>query len=337
MEARFEPVNLTAFTIDLASHFRSAIEHAQLQFIVNCEELKEPVYIDKDMWEKIVINLLSNAFKYTLKGSITLALKAAGENVELSVSDTGCGIPNHELSKIFERFYRVKGIQGRTHEGTGIGLALVQELVKLQSGSIRVESQLEVGTRFIVTLPFGNKHHVTNSINSKKEYSQVYTKAFVEEALGLTFTPSENELNVHLEEQENVELERIIIAEDNADMRKYLFNLLSEHYNVSTFENGKEALEASINHPPNLILSDVMMPVMDGLELIKQVRSIKPIHETPIILLSARANQESLIGGIDTGADDYLIKPFSAKELLARINHHILMQKIRQESNQQKK
>lgn len=340
VEANFEAVDLTHFTIDLASHFISAFEQAQIQFNINCEEINKPVYIDREMWEKIVLNLLSNAFKYTINGSITLSLKQVRDHIELTISDTGCGIANEELPKIFDRFYRVKGNAGRTHEGTGIGLSLVQQLVSLLGGTIQVQSTVEQGTTFTVEIPFNNDHLPNETQKNKVTPPLNHSKAFVQETLGLIHTDLPKQIQLPVMKESIIEpakLERIMLAEDNADMRNYLFQLLSPFYQVSLFSNGKEALEAIINNPPNLILSDIMMPIMDGLELVKQVRAIQSFHDVPIILLSARAGEESLIGGIDTGADDYLVKPFSAKELLARIKQHILMQKLRQETVRQKK
>lgn len=150
----YEPTDLAVLTADLASNFRAAIEKAGMQLLVDCAPLTEPVYIDHEMWEKIVLNLLSNAFKYTLKGQITVTLRQKKSAVELAVKDTGVGIPAEELPRMFERFHRVKGTEGRTYEGTGIGLSLVQELVKLHGGTIDVKSTLGKGSTFTVAIPF---------------------------------------------------------------------------------------------------------------------------------------------------------------------------------------
>ncbi len=158
VDARYEPVDLAAFTEDLASVFRSAMEKAGLRFVVDCQPLPEPVYLDREMWEKVVLNLLSNALKFTLQGQVAVSLRSQGSSAELTVSDTGLGIPEAELPRIFERFHRVEGTQGRTHEGTGIGLALVDELVRLHGGTVRAESVSGTGTKFIVSVPYGSRH-----------------------------------------------------------------------------------------------------------------------------------------------------------------------------------
>jgi signal transduction histidine kinase len=158
IEAVYEAVDLQALTLELASMFRSAIEKAGLKLIVEGSPLEAEVYVDREMWEKIVFNLLSNAFKFTFEGEITVRLKKSGENVELEVSDTGTGIPEGELSHLFERFHRVKGARGRSYEGSGIGLALVQELVKLHGGAVRVKSEVGKGSTFTVSIPTGSAH-----------------------------------------------------------------------------------------------------------------------------------------------------------------------------------
>lgn len=158
VQASYEPTDLATYTAELASVFRSLIERAGMSLIIDCSTLSKPVYIDRDMWEKIVLNLISNAFKFTFTGSITVRLQPVGDLVELSVVDTGVGIPEVELPKLFERFHRVEGSRSRTYEGSGIGLALVQELVKLHGGTIRVTSQVDQGTTFKIAIPFGSAH-----------------------------------------------------------------------------------------------------------------------------------------------------------------------------------
>jgi signal transduction histidine kinase len=158
IQAAYEPTNLGLFTAELASGFRSTIERAGMRFTVDCPELEEPIYVDRDMWEKIVLNLLSNAFKFTFEGTITVSLRPAGNTVQLMVQDTGVGIPSVELPNLFKRFHRVKGTQGRSYEGSGIGLALVQDLVRLHQGVAQVESTLGRGSTFIVSIPKGSSH-----------------------------------------------------------------------------------------------------------------------------------------------------------------------------------
>jgi signal transduction histidine kinase len=185
VKAVYEPTSLGAYTAELASVFRSAIEKAGLHLIVECESFPDPVYVDREMWEKIVLNLLSNAFKFTFEGEISVSLGRVGEMVELAVGDTGTGIPANEIPFLFERFHRVKGARGRSLEGSGIGLALVQELVKLHGGAVRVESDVDRGSTFTVTIPLGAAHLPADRIESTRPLSSTALRGevYVEEAL----------------------------------------------------------------------------------------------------------------------------------------------------------
>jgi len=330
-QARYQPTDLSRFTSELASVFRSATEKARLGLFVECADLGEQVYVDRDMWEKIVLNLLSNAFKFTFRGEIAVTVQRAGDFAELRVRDTGVGIPAEAIPRLFERFHRVPNTRSRTHEGTGIGLALVQEFVKLHGGSIRVESKVGEGSTFIVSMPFGKNHLASGQINEAGSLDSptLGAKPFVEEALRwLPDDPQENGEAAMDEEFLSVpgsrisELgwrPRILIADDNADMRHYLARLLSEQYEVDTAPDGQSALQLARDRSPNLILSDVMMPQLDGFQLLAAVRGDDRTRRIPVVLLSARAGEESRIEGLQAGADDYLVKPFSARELLARV------------------
>ncbi len=350
IEAVYQATDLAALTTDLASIFRSAIERAGLSLRVECPPLPEPAYVDRDMWEKIVLNLLSNAFKFTLQGEISVELRAAGQQIELSVRDTGTGIPAEELPRLFERFHRVQNAQARTNEGSGIGLALVQELVKLHGGSIRVESVPGAGTVFTVSIPLGNAHLPADRIQAPR--TQVSTALGAEPYIGeaLRWLPAEDfpvasaDLSAGVEFQSAssritprdaagaLPASRILLADDNADMREYVQRLLGEHYEVVTVADGQAALENARERAPDLILTDVMMPRLDGFGLLQAIRNDPALKNTPVILLSARAGEESRIEGLESGANDYLVKPFSARELLARVASHLTMARIRREA-----
>ena len=332
VQASYEPTDLAAFTRDLASTFRSAIERAGLRFEVECEELDEPVYIDREMWEKIVLNLLSNAFKFTLEGAIAVRLRRHDTYAVLEVADTGVGVDVQELPRLFERFYRVEGTQARTHEGSGIGLALVQELVKFHGATIDVTSTPGRGTTFFVRLPFGTSHLSAERINAPRTFTStvIGAQAFVQEALRwLPDTSTATSSNFPaLAEAANPVLDqrfaatfgaRIILADDNADMRAYVRELLAPIYAVEAVADGEQVLAAARRQRPDLIISDVMMPRLDGFGLLAAIRRDESLRSVPIVLLSARAGEEARIEGLDAGADDYLTKPFSARELVARV------------------
>ncbi|HKO49240.1 MAG TPA: ATP-binding protein [Polyangiaceae bacterium] len=327
--ASYQPTDLRALTVDLASTFRSAIERAGLIYEVECEALPESIYIDHDMWEKIVLNLLSNALKFTFTGSIAVNLSWRDGHVLLTVRDTGVGVAASELPRLFERFHRIEGSRARTHEGSGIGLALVHELVRLHGGSIEVESELDRGTTFSIALPAGKAHLPEDSIGEtgRPTPTSAYA-AYVEEAL--RWVPSSSSGAPSSRKSEAQLGARILVADDNADMREYIVRLLGQHWTVEAVSDGLEALQAARRAPPDLIISDVMMPHLDGFGLIRELRLDPKTASTPTILLSARAGEEATAEGLRAGADDYLVKPFSASALLIRVESQLSAARLRQ-------
>ena len=340
--ANFQPVDLAALTRDLASNFRSACDQAGLRLVIDCPPLAREAYIDRDMWEKIVLNLLSNAFKFTFEGEIRVGLRRDGQEALLTVSDTGTGVAKSEIPRLFERFHRIEGARGRSHEGSGIGLALVQELVKMHGGHIAVESEEGKGTAFTISIPLGSDHRApVPSGGAPAASTTARATAFVEEALRWlpTLTDREEfasdtdlaEITTGLSE---VRRAKILLADDNADMRAYVARLLSVRHDVEAVADGQAALEAALERRPDLILTDIMMPRLDGFGLIKAIRDNESLRDLPIIVLSARAGEEASIEGLTAGADDYLIKPFSARELMARVAAALTLARLRGETNE---
>lgn len=329
LEGRFRPVDICAFTRELASSFRSAIERAGMQLHTPCDNNIGEVYVDVDMWEMIILNLVSNAFKYSNEGRIEVAVRQSGKEVHVTVTDTGVGIPEDQLEKIFSRFHRISNALGRSQEGTGIGLAMVKELVKLHKGSITVSSRLGEGSAFTISLPLGKEHLPADRIISAPPAAIAvrHSGAFVSEAM--KWTPDKEQTIYPIIMPTAGLKHKVLLADDNADMRDYVARLLSENYQVITAVNGEDALEKMVLYKPDLLLSDVMMPKLDGFNLLKKIRSHSDIKNIPVILLSARAGEEAKLEGLDTGADDYLVKPFSAKELLARVDGSIKLAKNR--------
>jgi PAS domain S-box-containing protein len=340
IEALYEPTDLAVTTAELASVFRSAVEKAGLRLIVDCPPLPEEVYVDREMWEKILLNLLSNAFKFTFEGEIKVSLCWRHDHVELAVSDTGAGIPVPELSHIFERFHRIRGTRSRTHEGTGIGLSLVQELVKMHGGEVQVRSAEGQGSTFTVTIPTGHGHLPKERLTGTRSLGSTRLNAtpFVEEAL--RWVPADTSSSISHPGQLGVTVSsmssaaqpqsaRILFADDNADMRDYVRRLLGEQYEVETVGDGLAALESILANPPDLVLTDVMMPRLDGFGLLRGLRADERSRTLPLIMLSARAGEEACVEGLIAGVDDYLIKPFSARELRARIGMHLEMARLR--------
>jgi len=340
VQASYQPTDLAQLTRDLVSTFGSALELAGLQLTQRLAPLKKPVYVDRDMWERVVLNLLSNAFKYTLRGEINVALSQSETQAVLTVRDTGIGIPAEAIPRLFDRFYRVEGAQGRTHEGTGIGLALVYELIKLHSGSVSVQSEIGRGTTFTIRLPLGADHLPGERVVTEQPLHAPASaaRAYVQEALrwlpdsklraGDEFELAEAPVSPN----RDVLPARVLVADDNADMRSYVRELLEPEYAVDVVPDGAAALAAALRSPPDLIVSDVMMPRVDGFELVRRLRAEPQLREVPVILLSARAGEESVIEGLQAMADDYLVKPFSARELLARVAAQLQLARLRREA-----
>jgi signal transduction histidine kinase/ActR/RegA family two-component response regulator len=328
MEGRFHKVDIIAFTRDLASTFRSAVEKAGMQLEFHGERLQDEIYVDPDMWEKIVLNLISNAFKYSNDGAIIVKIEKNNGYVHFSVTDTGVGIPKDQLDKIFDRFYRVENIQGRSQEGTGIGLSMVKELVKMHNGTINVTSIVGKGSTFIITMPPGKDHLPPDKIVDATYIATASQQsvAYVQEAM--KWIPQEETIlddatAIIKERVEDNGKHTVLLADDNTDMRVYVQRLLSEQFNVIPAIDGEDAYAKMLRHKPDLLLTDVMMPKLDGVGLLKKVRSHPETKNIPVIFLSALAGEEAKVEGLDAGADDYLIKPFYAKELLARVDANI--------------
>ncbi len=345
MTASFEPVDLATFTTELVSNFRSATDRAGLRLLIGAAPLPEPVYVDRDMWEKIVLNLVSNAFKFTFEGEIEVSIGLADDrrHAELRVRDTGTGIPASELPHLFERFRRVEGARGRSYEGSGIGLALVEELVKLHGGEIAAESEFGRGSVFSVRIPLGSTHLPAGQLGTSR--TQVTTnmraQAYIDEALGwlngdvpLEPPHPSSPDDLGLRTSAAPVRDRVVLADDNPDMRDYVQRLLGEDYEVEAVADGNAALTAIRGRRPDLVLTDVMMPQLDGFGLLKALRSDPQLRDIPVVMLSARAGEEAKLEGLDAGASDYLSKPFSARELLARVRANIDLARMRREAEQ---
>ncbi|NOK17680.1 ATP-binding response regulator [Corallococcus carmarthensis] len=338
LHATAVPTDLAMLTRGLASGFRSTLERAGLSLDVDCPPLPHPVKVDPDQWEKIVLNLISNAFKFTHQGGIRVSLRWQGSQVALLVADTGTGIPPEELPRIFDRFHRVQGSRGRSYEGSGIGLALVRELVRLHGGDVTVESVPGQGSTFTVTLPTEESAGLPSPVEATSTPARVpmstTAAAFLEEAsgwLGAEGAPDTLAANTGPLPATRFAGGHILFVDDNADMRAYVHSLLADRFEVTLAANGLEALEACRDRVPDLVLSDVMMPELDGFMLLRRLRETPSTAHVPVILLSARAGEEATVEGLRMGATDYLVKPFSARELLARVEGNLAAAQARQE------
>jgi signal transduction histidine kinase len=342
VQTSYEPTDLAQFTSELAGSFSSAMHSAGLTYELQCDALSQPVFIDRDMWEKIVLNLISNAFKFTFAGKVRVSVQETDGGAVLEVSDTGVGVPAEELPRLFERFHRIANSRSRTHEGSGIGLSLVQELVRLHGGTIEVSSQFGLGTTFRIRVPFGSAHLPPQQVHAARTLGStaIHSGAYVEEAL--RWLPQDAAADRPAPTREAEPRVRatagasILLADDNADMREYVRRLLAPYYEVTTVNDGAAALAQVRRSSPNLIISDVMMPNVDGFGLVKALRAQPRFASIPVILLSARAGEEATVEGLNAGADDYLVKPFSARELLARVGAALSLDRARRETERQK-
>lgn len=346
-EATFVPTDLAAATSELAGMFASAVENAGLELRVRCDPLPEGAWVDREMWGRVVLNLLSNALKFTREGHIEVELGVAGDCFELRVADTGIGIAEDQIPKLFERFHRVQDPRARTAEGTGIGLALVRDLLQLHGGEIEVDSRLDRGTEFRVRVPRGRSHLPADRIGEPDEESldlPAIAQPYVQEA-GL-WAPAAGERSGDVERKPDAaptttEVEsrraRILVVDDNADMRAYLVRLLEPEWDVATAAHGLDALDRMRERLPDLVLADVMMPGIDGLDLVRAIRTTEEMRLVPVVLLTARTGQESLVAGLGVGADDYLVKPFSADELRARLRVHLERGDLRRRLHEEKR
>ncbi|KRD23466.1 SpoIIE family protein phosphatase [Streptomyces sp. Root264] len=357
MHPAFEPVDLAGATAELAGVFRSAFEAAGLTLEVDCPPLPKPVSLDREMWEKIILNLLSNALKFTFTGGARVQAAAVGDQARLTLTDTGTGIPADELPRLFERFHRVRGARSRSHEGSGLGLVLVRDLVEAHGGTVSVDSRPGQGTTVTVDLPFAAAHRPgpappAAGAGSPREGGggrPGRAAAYVDEALGwlaadpvpATATPAASTPHAPAthdapdgpgpHETDRLHPARLLVVDDNADMRAYLTQLLQPDYDVLLAADGQAALDLALAQPVELVLSDVMMPGMDGFELVRALRADPRTARLPIVLLTARAGEEEAVQGRQAGADDYLAKPFSARQLLARVRTGLELSQLREQ------
>jgi signal transduction histidine kinase/DNA-binding response OmpR family regulator len=343
-QATFAPVDLGSFTADLAGVFRSAIEQAGLALEVRCPVGLAPVHVDRAMWEKIVMNLLSNAFKFTFEGTIGVELVDRDDSVQMTVRDTGIGLAADDIERIFDRFHRVESARGRTHEGSGIGLAMVQELVRLHGGRIEVESRPGEGTSFTVTLPRGHAHLPADRLApaGTSPATVAEGEAFVQEALSwLPGAEVADAGEAMVAPRAGMAPDgtrfRVLVADDNADMRDYVAGLLRSRWDVVAVSDGHAALAALRAGRVDLLVADVMMPGLDGFGLLREVRADPVTRGISVILLSARAGEESRVEGLEAGADDYVIKPFSARELVARVEAHLQLKALREQAEAERR
>ncbi|QIG44971.1 SpoIIE family protein phosphatase [Nocardioides anomalus] len=326
----YAPVDLAAHTRELVGMFESAAARLDLALVVDCPPLPEPVHVDLDAWSKVVLNLLSNALKFTLHGEVRIALRAEDGYAVLRVSDTGAGIPAAEQPRLFERFQRASSARSRTHEGSGIGLALVAELVQSHGGDVGVTSAPGEGSTFTVRLPFGSAHLDPARLAAEADRGPTaqVVAGFLDEAQALG-VPAASTAPALVGGRP-----RVLVVDDNPDVRDYVSELLAEQYDVTTAVDGEDGLDRARADVPDLVLTDVMMPRLDGFGLLQALRDDEVTQDVPVVMLSARAGEDGTLEGLEAGADDYLAKPFTARELMARVRSNLELDRARRAREQ---
>jgi len=332
------PQNIIQFLKAVVLSFTSYAERKKIDLAFNSAEEIILVYLDKDKLEKIITNILSNAFKFTPDGGrIGVDVYTEEKYVKISISDTGVGISKEKIPNIFDRFYQVDGSHTREQEGTGIGLALTKELVELHKGKIEVESEEGRGTTFTISIPMGQEHLKPDEIcDEETDKSKVPVEGFSlkdEYERDLVSTGHSGDIkrtgeyvsDFELSGKDSVPL--LLIVEDNSDVRYYIKDNLKKFYRILEAADGEEGWQKSIEQIPDLIISDVMMPKMDGFKLCEKLKTDEKTSHIPVILLTAKAAKRDKIEGYETGADDYIMKPFEPDELRARIRNLIEQRK----------
>ena len=314
-------IDLVEFLRETAAAYESMAANKNIKYSFDSDVARLPILADEEKLEKVFHNLLSNAFKFTKEGGeISIRLTVAeNKQAVISVRDTGIGIPADQLLKVFDRFYQVDSSQTREYEGSGLGMALAKEFVELHHGKISVESKEGQGSTFTVKLPLGKDELIEQAF--KLRNSKTNKLSSLEE-----FISSEGETEISSDEEPAAIAEHtttILIVEDNADMRKYIRKTLSVYYQIIEAKNGKEGFQKATELLPDLIISDVMMPEMDGYKLCTLIKTNELTSHIPVILLTAKADRESKLIGLETHADDYLSKPFDMDELKLIVRNRI--------------
>ncbi|MEJ2614076.1 MAG: ATP-binding protein, partial [Ignavibacteriaceae bacterium] len=320
MKLRVVKQNIIPFIKEIMSAFKPFAESKNISFRFNPSVEEIFIYIDRDKVERIINNLLSNAFKFTSAGGkIDLSVNKDEKFVNISICDSGIGIPKEKMSKIYDRFYQVENSHKRKQEGTGIGLALSKELIELHKGKIQVESEEGKGTIFTISIPIEKNHYTTEEICKSYKGERIDSE-LISESMLLEKTGNEKiDVDMFIETGKPV----LLLIEDNSDVRCYIRDNLKKDYITLEAINGEDGFKKSIEQIPDLIISDIMMPKMDGIELCRKLKTDERTSHIPLILLTAKAASKDKITGYETGADDYIMKPFDIKELQVRIRNLI--------------
>jgi signal transduction histidine kinase len=325
--ATFEPTKLGALTRRIAEVWRPAIARTGLALELEVAASDDHVHVDPVLWETIVDSLLSNALDHTLSGTIRVAFHVADGAARLTVEDTGIGIAPEHLPHVFARFYRAPDPRARKSEGAGLGLAVVRELVALHGGTIEAASEIDRGSRFTVTMKLGHEHLAPTQVQRELSEDPKPNVSTDENALHTTGTRHRIADGAGGRERP-----RVLLVDDNAELCEYLANVLREEWNVEVASNGTDALTIASLRPPDVIVADVLMAGLDGLDLARALRGHPRTSQTPIILATARSGDDARAAGLEAGANDYITKPFTTRELRSRMRSQLELARARSES-----
>jgi len=341
MKLKVKKEDIVSLSKGYTQSFESLAKQKNIKLEFKSDQENILVYLDQDKYEKILFNLISNAFKYTGSGgtiTVQVGRSSIQNSIQVSVSDTGSGVDSKKLPNIFDRFYQADDNNTKYQEGTGIGLALAKELVELHHGTITVESEPDKGTTFTLTLPIGKDHFNPEDFISVDEQEEKEGDSIIMvEQEGYPDIISETQGS---DEDDDILIQEdakplLLIVEDNQDMRYYIRSNISGDFRLTEAEDGEHGYAKAIEKVPDLIISDVMMPKMDGIELCRKLKTDERTSHIPVILLTARASMEDRLEGLETGADDFLTKPFDQQELIVRVRNLILQRKKLQEKFKQ--
>jgi len=323
MSLTFHKIEIVSFISDLCEAFEQQVQNKDINLQFHHDMPSLDLWVDPVNFDKIIVNLLSNAFKFTPEhGKVDVCLSIVGREVEIIVSDNGIPIEEAKMKHIFERFYQISNSVNSSHAGTGIGLHLTRSLVELHHGSINVENNTpEPGCRFIVRLPLGCAHLRTEEMSSDESF------------LTTTIPINVPDVDLPLGDDKTTTKSKhyIMVVEDDDEMRKYICHELENEFYTVESHNGKEALDMILKKVPDLVISDIMMPEMDGLALCRKIKQNVTVNSIPVVLLTAKSTQEDNIEALDEGADAYIIKPFNVEILLKTVEN--LIKKREQLSN----
>ena len=331
MQLHMRDTNLVSFINDIYTLFAQQAKNKNILFHFDCDQERIMAWIDRGNFDKIIINILSNAFKFTpTGGEIRITLTTNEKEASISIFDNGEKIPEDKLERIFERFYQTPSSANDRNIGTGIGLDLTRSLVELHHGSIEARNNADgPGCEFTVTIPLGNEHLTPEEMVTNEVEEEETTESIIEEEM----QQEEEEVATSTDLPKVGRRQKIVVVEDDSEIRSYLTEALSEDYDITDCSNGKEGLAAVLKTMPDLVISDIMMPEMDGTTLCSKIKTNNATNHIPVILLTAKSREEDQLEGLETGADAYIVKPFNMDILRRTIvnlihSHHTLQLKF---------